>query len=203
MEIILKNVRLSFPDLFKRGLPPKDKPNEPGKFGGQFIFAPDHEAAEQVKALILKEAQEKFGPNWQTIMSTLQKDKKCLRLGDQNLDKQGAIRDGYAGMLYVVAKNKLQPIIIGRNREPLVEAGGKPYGGCYVNAKVDIYAMDGTSKGFGRSVNATLLAVQFVEDGEAFGGSRPNADGFDDLGGGDGFGEAPAGTADVRDPLFG
>ncbi len=203
MEIILKDVRLSFPDLFKRGLPPKDKPNEPGKYGGQFIFAPDHPAAQVVKNAMLAEAQRVFGPNWKTILGTLQKDKKCLRIGDENLDKAGEVRDGYVGNLYVVAKNKLQPIIMGRNREPLTEATGKPFGGCYVNAKIDVYAMDGTSKGFGRSINATLLCVQYVRDGEAFGGSRPNSDGMDDLGDDGAFGEdAPAG-GDVRDPLFG
>jgi hypothetical protein len=206
MEIILKDVRLSYPDLFKPGRPPKDKPNEAGKYGAHAIFAPDSPNAKLVKDAIFAEAQRVFGANWQTILGSLTKDKKCLRDGNQNLTGDGNIRDGYAGMLYVVSKNKLKPIIIDRNPQVhLNEASGKPYGGCYVNMKIDVYAMDGSAKGFGKSVNASLLAVQFLRDGDAFGGSMPNAEGFENLGEpDDAFGGIPAGAqSGTVDPLFG
>jgi hypothetical protein len=103
------------------------------------------------------------------------------------LDKAGEVRNGYADMSYITARNKVRPIVVDRDKTPLIEADGKPYGGCYVNVSVDVYAMD--KPGMGKSVNATLLAVQFVEDGESFGGSKGTADVFDSMD--DGEGAAP------------
>jgi len=184
--IVLKNVRLSFPDLFKVGTPPAGSTSEP-KFGGQFIFPKDSEAYARAQAEVIKVATEKWGKNAVPIISELPKDKLCLRKGNGNLDKTGEVRNGYADMSYVVARNKVRPIVVDRDKSPLIEADGKPYGGCYVNVSVDIYAMD--KAGMGKSVNATLLAVQFVGDGESFGGAKGTADVFDSID--DGEGAAP------------
>lgn len=205
MEVILPEVRLSYPDLWRPGPPPKDKPNDPGKYGCHGIFAPGSEAYKRAAAAVLNVAQQKFGPNWQAILESLAKDKKCLRNGNLNLSTDGKVRDGYADHFYIVAKNKLAPIVIGRGgiSDILTEQSGKPYGGCFVNLKVDIYAMD--KPGFGKSINASLLAVQFVRDGDAFGGSRPNADGFEAFDDGAFAGMDPGsavGTASM-DALFG
>ena len=62
----------------------------------------------------------------------------------------------------------------------LTEEGGKPYGGCYVNVKVDIKAMKAKEK-IPNQIYATLLTVQFVSDGEAFGAAPGTAEGFDDV----------------------
>lgn len=201
MDIILPEVRLSYPDLWRPGAPPKDKPNEPGKYGCHGIFAPGSEAYKRATAAVIQVAQQKFGPHWQAVLESLAKDKKCLRNGNLNLASDGKVRDGYADHFYIVAKNKLAPIVIGRGgaQDVLTEQSGKPYGGCYVNLKVDIYAMD--KPGFGKSINASLLAVQFVRDGESFGGARPNADGFEAFDD-EPFGDQPADTASAA-ALFG
>jgi len=136
---------------------------------------------------VIKVATEKWGKNAVAIISELPKDKLCLRKGNGNLDKAGEVRNGYADMSYITARNKVRPIVVDRDKTPLIEADGKPYGGCYVNVSVDVYAMD--KPGMGKSVNATLLAVQFVEDGESFGGSKGTADVFDSMD--DGEGAAP------------
>lgn len=53
---------------------------------------------------------------------------------------------------------------------------GRPYSGCYVNAKVQIWAQKDKYVG----VRCTLVSVQFVKDGDAFGGGGPaTADGFE------------------------
>ena len=184
--VILKNVRLSYPDLWKAGKPMNE--GDTPKFGGQFIFAEDSEAASVAKSALTAAAQETFGANWQAIVGAMEKSKKCLRRGNDNLTKDGAIRDGYKDMLYVVARNKVQPLIIGPRRDAsgnfptLTEAGGKPYGGCYVNVKVDIKAMKAKEK-IPNQIYASLLTVQFVGDGEAFGAAPGTADGFDDVAG--------------------
>lgn len=185
MQVILKDVRLSYPDLWKPGKPmnPTDTP----KYGGQFLFAPDSDAASVARSALMQVAQEMFGANWQAIVGAMEKSKKCVRKGDENLTKEGALRDGYAGNLYLVARNKVQPLIIGSRKGPdgqfpvLTEAGGKPYGGCFVNVKVDIKAMKAFEQ-VPNQIYATLMTVQFLRDGDAFGAAPGTAEGFDEVG---------------------
>lgn len=195
-HIFLKNVRLSFPDLHTPGTPMPGSTGGP-KYGGQFIFDKESDAYKVVSAEFARVAAEKFGTNWQTIVASLAKDKKAVRNGDMNLAKDGTVRDGYAGKFYVVARNKAKPAIVDQRLQPLTEASGKPYGGCYVNAKIELYAMD--KPGQGKSINATLLAVQYVADGVAFAGGPGTADGFEDMGGdeGEASGMAPISGADA------
>ncbi len=186
--VILKNVRLSYPDLWKPGKPMND--GDTPKYGAQFIFDKDSEAAAAAKAALTQAAQETFGANWQAIVGAMEKSKKCVRNGNDNLTKEGSIRDGYADKLYLVARNKSKPLVIGPRRGPdgqfpvLTEDGGKPYGGCYVNVKVDIKAMKAKDR-IPNQIYATLLTVQFVSDGEAFGAAPGTAEGFDDVEGAD------------------
>ena len=191
---ILKNVRLSYPDLFKPGKPMNE--GDTPKYGGQFIFSPDSEAAAAAKAAFTATATETFGPNAKAILGAMEKSKKCLRNGDENLTKDGAIRDGYGGNLYVVARNKAKPLLIGPVRTApkgtndatysdgspiLTEEGGKPYGGCYVDAVVSVYAVTDKDKG-GNGVFASIELVRFRKDGEPFGAGPVDADDYlDDL----------------------
>jgi hypothetical protein len=68
--------------------------------------------------------------------------------------------------------------VLDRDKTPLVQADGRPYSGCYVNASVEFYAYDNNGKG----IAATLKGVQFFKDGDAFtGGGVASPDDFDDL----------------------
>jgi len=205
-QVILKNVRLSFPDIWKPSDPSTDDSGNviAGKFGGQGIFAQTSEAAVLAKKAFMEVATAKWGANAANVVNALAKDKKCIRQGNQNLDKSGAIRDGYKDMLYIVSRNKARPAIVAHkfhNGKPVIigEDGSAwqdghqvnvpfeviaPYGGCYVNLKVDIYAMEGSGAKArqGKSINATLQAVQFQAHGEAFGSAPGTAEGFEDDG---------------------
>lgn len=186
--IILKDVRLAFPALFKPDQPLAGSQGGP-KFGANFIFAKDSEAYKVAVAEFARVAAEKFGTNWQTIVASLAKDKKAIRDGSMNLDKAGNVRDGFAGNMYVVARNKARPAVVdskfvGGQPVNLTEESGKPYGGCFVNAKIEFYAMD--KPGQGKSINATLLAVQYLREGAAFAGGPGTPDGFEDVGGDEG-----------------
>jgi hypothetical protein len=212
--IILKRVRLSYPDLWKPGNPPKDRPNEKGKYGAQLIMVPGSDAAKLALETMMAEARATFGENWQAIMGAMEKSKKFVRKGDENLTREGAKREGYEGMLYAVARNKVQPLIIGPRRVAppgtndanhsdgfpiLREDGGKPYGGCIVNAKLDVKAMKAKGE-IPNQVYASLLTVQFVEDGKAFGAAPGTAEGMDDEDDGSAVGEHSSSGADF-DPL--
>ena len=182
--VILKNCRLSYPDLHKPGTPLNE--GDAAKYGAQFIFDMDSEAAAVAKKAMTDAAQETFGANWQAIVNAMEKTKKCLRKGDDNLTKDGAVRDGYGGKLYLVARNKAKPLLIGPRKDAtgqfpvLTEDSGKPYGGCYVNVKVDIKAMKAKDR-IPNQIYASLLTVQFGADGEAFGAAPGTAEGFDDV----------------------
>jgi len=169
-KIILKNVRISFPSLFKKAVFNGDETG----FEGTFLIDKEAQAdqveaiQEQIKNLIktnLKGA--KLGP-----------DKLCLRDGDL------VEYDGYANHFSLKASSKKRPIIIDRDKSPLAEDDGKPYSGCYVNASIELWAQDNN---YGKRINATLLGVQFFKDGENFGdGSSGSVNDFDAFGDDDG-----------------
>ncbi len=95
--------------------------------------------------------------------------------------------------MFVSCANSARPVVCNRDRSPLTKADGKPYGGAYVNLKVDVWAQDNN---YGKRINAKLLVVQFVADGEAFGGGAVGrAEDMPDESGG----EAPAGEVDLFD----
>ena len=180
MKVSLKNVRISFPHLFQPQAPRNGGEGGP-KFNAQFIFEKGSENDSLVKAAVAEVSKEKWGANGGKVVASLEASKKCLRDGDNNLNSDGDIRGGFAGNNYVVASSKTRPTVIDRDKSPLVEQDGKPYGGCYVNAIVDVYALD--KPGIGKGVFAELKGVQFANDGDAFGGGTPaSADDFDDLG---------------------
>ena len=60
--------------------------------------------------------------------------------------------------------------VIDRDTTPLMPVDGKPYGGCYVDVSVDIWAQDNS---WGKRINGKLRWVQFRSDGDAFSGGAP------------------------------
>lgn len=172
MKIKLSNVRLAFPALFEaktvngEGAP---------AFSASFLLSPDHPAIAQLKEAFEKMGQEKWGAKWPTVKKTIEaKDAFALHNGDSKAEYEG-----YEGNFFISARNKTRPVVLDRDRTPLVEADGKPYAGCYVNASIELWAQDNN---YGKRINASLRGVQFLKDGEAFaGGGIASADEFDDL----------------------
>ena len=84
---------------------------------------------------------------------------------------------GFAGCMSIKASTKRRPIVINRDKSPITEDDGIIYPGCYVNAIIEVWAQNNA---WGKRVNANLLGVQFVADGEPFGsGVSASADDFD------------------------
>jgi len=164
MKVFLKKVRLSFPHLHEAN----SYEGGPAKFSASYIFPPDHPAVQELNAAIVKVAAEKWGAKADAILKTLRTaGKTCLRDGDSKAD-----RDEYAGMMFVSASSAKRVKLVDQDgTTPLVEADGKPYGGCYVNAFVEVWAMDNQ---FGKRICAGLGGVQFHSDGEPFGASSGN-----------------------------
>ena len=159
-QILLKNVRLSFPALFKK----YEFQGVEQKYSATFLLPKsDVETKTKIDNLIknlLTENKVKIGA-----------DKICIVDGD---DKE---YDGYAGNWSIKASNSKRPTVINRDKSPISEEDGVVYAGCYVNAIIEFWVQNNS---FGKRVNANLLGVQFLKDGESFGSGDINvSDSFD------------------------
>lgn len=172
MKLRLNNVRLAFPTLWE----PKTVNGE-GKpaFSATFLIDPADPQVKTVNKAIDAVGGEKWGAKAAAMLAQLRKaDKVCLHDGDLK-----ATYDGFAGMLYVSARNAARPLVLDADKTPLSESDGKPYAGCYVNVTLELWAQDNN---YGKRVNATLTGVQFLRDGDAFaGGGVASEDDFEDV----------------------
>jgi hypothetical protein len=139
------------------------------------LIEPDAPIVAKVKAVIEHAAGKKWGAKAPAILKSLYAGGK-VALGDGNTKAQYA---GYEGMLFVNARNKVAPGVFDRDKSELTQADGKPYAGCYVFMSVEFWAQDNS---YGKRINASLRAVMFDRDGDAFtGGGAGSADDFDDI----------------------
>ena len=171
-KVILKDVRLSYPSLFKpkafgKGVgQPSYQANflidKESKLGKQLIDAVDDaiEAAREAK--------------WGSKQPKIKSDKICFKDGDKMEDAGPEME----GMMVLTARNYKKPTVRDRDKTELVEADGLPYGGCYVDASLNIWAQDNE---YGIRINCSLNGVRFRRDGEAFGAGGFNSDDFEDL----------------------
>jgi Protein of unknown function (DUF2815) len=176
-KVVLRNVRIAFiQNLWT-----------PGQYEGKgafthsckFFMDKDSDAKKAVDAAILEEAK------------GLWKDKAAMKLkefefnalkfpfldGDRKANWNGA-----AGNWVLTAKRSQAsgaPKIVHRNKEVSIrEEDGILYAGCEVNAVVEVWAQKAPNDG----VRCSLVSVQYVKDGESFGGAAPaTAADLDDL----------------------
>jgi ssDNA-binding protein len=172
MKVQLKDVRITFPTLFEA-----KQVNGQGdpKFSASFLFPRTHAQVGELQKALIAAATEKWGAKTDEVLKGLKAgDRLAIHDGDAKTDY-----DGYAGNLFLNASNKIRPLVIDGNRAPLQAVDGKPYSGCYVNAIVELWAQDNQ---FGKRINASLLGVQFLRDGERLaGGGVAAADDFEEL----------------------
>lgn len=170
-EVMLNDVRISFVNaLFEA----KRVQNQgEAKFSASFIFPPSHPAVAAIKKAMQAAAEAKWGQKAGEVFVALKAGNKiCLRDGDSKPEYEG-----YKGNQFITASNKIAPLVIDGNKSPLTAASGKPYAGCYVNAKVEIWAQENQ---YGKRINASLKGVQFLRDGPRLsGGGVASADEFE------------------------
>lgn len=170
MKVFIKNARLSFPDLYvARPFKPGDEP----KFKATFLLPKDDPQIAVIEAAIKAAAKEsKWGAKADSVLKSIRgnPNKFCFQDGDTK------DYDGYAGMMALSASAKARPLCIDGQKNPLTQADGKPYAGCYVNGSIEIFGYENSGNG----ISASLKGVQFVRDGDSFGGGAPaSPDDFD------------------------
>lgn len=157
MEINLKGVRISYPHLFE---PFAFQGQGKAKFSAKFLISKSDQAdlvkeiANHMKAMAAESYKDKKLPP---------ADKLCMRDGDQSG------RDEEAGYWVLSASDDRRPVVVDRNRTPLAAEDDVIYAGCFVNAKVRLWPQDNQ---YGRRINANLMGVQFMKDGDRLGGGR-------------------------------
>tara|TARA_R100000541_G_scaffold20106_1_gene29961 strand:- start:2569 stop:3090 length:522 start_codon:yes stop_codon:yes gene_type:complete len=166
---MLKNVRLSFPSIFKKSV----FDGKEGKFEATLLIHKDDQEkmVELVESKMQKFLVEKFG-SAAKIPKSLKRT--CFKDGDE------CDYDGYENHMAFKAGSNSRPTVINRDKSPVIEDDNVIYAGCYVNAIVDFWYSD-HPKG-GKQCLANLLGVQFVKDGESFGaGGQDVTDEFDEV----------------------
>lgn len=173
-RILLKDVRLAFPNLFEATtVAGEGKP----RYSATLLFPAEHAQHEQIRKIIEAVAREKWKDKAQALLTGLYKTGKvALHDGDEK-----AQYDGFPGNFFVAAASQenAPPTVIDRDRSPLSRTSGRPYAGCYVNASLEFWAQDNQ---WGKRINCTLRGVQFYRDGDSFSAGRPaDSDEFEDV----------------------
>lgn len=166
--IMIKDVRVSFPHLFTR----PTINGEEGKCGATLMFDNKRhkKTIARLETAITDLSKLKFKGR------KLPSDKLCLRDGE---DKGRAEYEGYQ---VLTAGHRSKPLVVAKDGATIItdEEDSPIYAGCYVNAKIRLWAQDNT---YGKRINAELIAIQFVRDGDPLDGSYVSvedaASGFD------------------------
>jgi len=185
----LKHVRIAFiDDLF-----------EPGQYEGKgdfrhtatFIVEPGSANDKAIQAAIKQEAVTAWGKMAESKLEDMRGDKKAFSYQKGKKNTKGEMYEGFEGMMSLSGVRKAKdgaPLFLHnvKDTDPDSKHFGKAqrltgkegviYGGCYVNAKVEMWAQSGSHSG----MRCGLLGVQYDAPGDNFGGaSRPTDDGFD------------------------
>lgn len=163
MIVKLQNVRLSFPKLFT---PEPFKPGDVPKYKANFLITKGGENDVLIRSTINKVATEKWKDKAGAVLTSVKGNNNRFCYQDGDLKSY----DGYQGMMVLCSNNVAQPYVCDKDPNVrLSDTDGRPYGGCYVNASVDVFAYNNSGNG----ISARLRGVQFLRDGDAFAGGPP------------------------------
>jgi hypothetical protein len=168
MRIMLRDVRQSFMCYWK----PEPFPNSTDPtpyFSGTYLLPADHPQLPELKKICLELCVEKWGKTkGPAIYKAIQMTGKIfLRDGNAKPDY-----DGFPGNWFISARSKVMPSYFDGQKQPITEAQGVLYSGCYVNVSLEMFAYTKGNNGLG----ARQRGVQFLRKGDAFGGGGPPAD---------------------------
>ena len=95
-----------------------------------------------------------------------------IRANNRGAIKKGELKasyDGFPGNDFIATNNDVRPTLAHRNGQE-IKQDGVIYAGCYVLAHITLWAQDNA---WGKRINANVTGVQFLEDGDSFGGGAP------------------------------
>lgn len=170
---MLKAVRLSFPDLF---VAKQFDGKGPFNYSATFLIEPGSQNDKTIREELAKVSLARWADKTPAIMKTIegQSMKFCY------VDGNTKAYDGYENKWALSAKRGQDaghPKVVDTDLRDLLPEEGRPYGGCFVDAKVSIWAQDNA---WGKGMRCTLMGVQFIRHGDSFGGApQATLDGFE------------------------
>lgn len=180
-QVIITEGRLSFSAL---GEPEQYQGKGPFRWAATFLINPTNATKAAIDKAIEEVAEEKWAKKAKTYLPEILLDKKgCFWIDGDRKDY-----DGYAGNWAATAyryEKDGRPFVLDNDTSPLYKPdgtfyegkAGRLFDGCFVRGQIEIWAQDNDS---GRGIRATLLQVQRLRKGDAFGGgSQPVAGVFD------------------------
>lgn len=167
MDINLKKCvtpefRVSFPAVFEA----KSFKGQEAQFSVVMLFDKKTDLKE-LRKIALNAAEEKWGSDQKKWPKDF---RRPFRDGD--VEKPDTI--GYPGTVFVSAKSKTQPGLVGPSRQPILNAKDF-YAGCYARAEVIAFAYDN----IGNGVSFSLQNIQKLRDGDSLSGRKNAEDVFD------------------------
>ena len=186
MRITIENCRLSYPFIFK---PKAYEQGDDEKYSAKGLLELDDPQIAKIKDALSQFARDNFDKK------DLSKVKFCFNKIDIE-DEEGEVA---SSVMCINASDFQRPHTLHRNLKPVSASDGVFYPGCYVNLSVSLWAQNNK---FGKRVNANLLGVQFVGDGEQLGGRTPiNPNDLFSAIGNDGGEESEMSEADMQSLL--
>ena len=163
----LEGVRLSFPTL---ATPRAFAPGQLEKYSADFILESDDPAYAEFKKRGAKLCSDKFGAKAEQIIKMISGNPKLRAFcdGSEKVKSDGSQYVGYEDMVAISANTTRKPKLVDANGDDLMNVN-KLFGGCYVNAYVKPWVQDNK---FGKAIRCELIGIQYVKDGESFGGDR-------------------------------
>lgn len=168
----LRNVRIAFANIFTARKVNESDPGEPS-YSASFLMDKNTEEGKANIEAVRAAMNLAYKQQWPENGPKLKPNQVCLRDGD---DETYA---GFAGNMYVSARTRRRPTVVNRDKSPITESDDLVYSGCVVNAILRIWPQDNN---FGKRLNCSLEAVQYVSPGERFGAKAVDVSSeFDDL----------------------
>jgi len=175
MKVTLKNVQISFPELFV-ATTPKDYPTQNPAYSAVFVFdkgGEAHKAVEEAVKAVAKEA-------WLKKADAKLEEFRFNKMKFPMKDGDKTDKDYLQGKMSLTAKRQKslgKPLVLDRDKSPISEEDDKIYTGAIVNAVVDVWAQTGANEG----VRCQLVGVQYAAAGERIGVSAPDVADFDEI----------------------
>jgi len=179
------NERVSFPNLVEP-TPNRDFPNSPAKYSVTLLMDPNSKGFKDFMADAQQQAVAKWKEHAPNIINLIQSQRnlRCFGRGEEALTKTGAMRNGYAGKIYLSANSDANhpPVMLTRDANGVLkhvpeyeraEYAKRIYGGCRINAVITPWLQDNAA---GKAIRANLLFVEFARDDEPLGDTTVQVD---------------------------
>ena len=183
LKLMLPEVRGSFLVL---GEPEQYQGAGPFRWSSTALIPYESALLQKIRDALKETAKQKWEKKWETHYEACITDPKACCL----VDGKRKDYDGYQGHFALTAhryQDKGRPLVMDTDKSPIYKPnnevyegkGGRLYSGCFINMQVEFWAQDNKT---GKGLRATLLGVQRVRDGDAFGGgAAPSADDFGEI----------------------